>query len=412
MKTPNWLEIQFSNIRPRAIASLTRQFRDLELAEEAFAISCVRALSNWPEKGLPDDPFAWLLTVARNAGRDILRQRSRSYGTQLDDAPLEMPEDAYIEEIDSKGLRDDVLRLLFICCHPTLTLQDQLALALRIVTGMSVDEISRAFLVKPKTMEQRITRAKRTISVANIPFETPDLIERSKRLNAVMLMLYLLFNEGWSASSGETQIKLPLCHEAIRLSRLLLTLFPSVSELMGLLALFLFQHSRHKARLSVDGELLPLEDQSQELWDHTIIFEARALLEKALRHGTPGSYQIQAAIASEHSRKQPSNETKWIEIERLYHALYLLEPTPIIKLNHATAIAKTKGPGAAIDMLVPLKNDLHSYRWYHAALGSFYLELEDFPASKSAYETALTLDPTTQEKAFLFRKIAELKNKT
>ncbi|MEH6404322.1 MAG: RNA polymerase sigma factor [Sneathiella sp.] len=407
MMQPDWLEIQFSIIRPRALAALTRQFRDLEIAEESFAISCERALKNWPARGLPDDPFAWLLTVSRNAGRDILRKQSRHYGAEQAE-PSEMLEELYIEYIDNEGLRDDVLRLLFICCHPALTPQDQSAVALRIVTGMSVEEISGAFLIKPKTMEQRITRAKRTIASANTPFETPDLIERSNRLNTVMLMLYLTFNEGWSASSGETHIKLPLCNEAIRLCRLLLDLFPSVSELMGLLSLFLFQHSRWTARISEQGNLIPLEHQDRTKWDHAKINEAHALLEKALRHGTPGSYQVQAAIASEHARNQPSSETDWVEIERLYRALYLLEPTPVIKLNHATAIAKTKGPRAAIDILKTLEKELAHYRWYHSALGGLYEEIRDFSASIAAYNEALLLNPTKQETQFLADKISML----
>jgi len=225
-----------------------------------------------------------------------------------------------------------------------------------------------------------------------------------------MLMLYLTFNEGWSATRGETHIKLPLCNEAIRLCRLLLDLFPSVSELMGLLSLFLFQHSRWRARTSEQGNLIPLEDQDRTLWDHNAINEAHALLEKALRHGTPGSYQIQAAISSEHVHKRPSEKTDWVEIERLYRALYHIEPTPVIKLNHATAIAKTKGPFEAIEMLKPLETDLAHYRWYHSALGGLYEELRDFSAAINSYTNALLLNPTAQETQFLTKKISELEN--
>lgn len=410
MKTDAWFDAQFAEIRPKAIGFLNRQFRDIELAEEAFSVSCMRAIKNWPEKGMPDNPLAWLLTVGRNAGRDIIRKRSKTaLNTEIQS--IDTPEENYIHNLDSNGLRDDVLRLLFICCHPSLSPQDQSAVALRIVAGLTVEEIAKAFLIKPKTMEQRLTRAKRTIQAANIPFAIPDLMERNRRLKSVMLMLYLLFNEGWSASSGNTQIKIPLCNEALRLSRLLLNLFSGVSELMGLHALFLFQHSRRQARLSADDQLVPLENQDRSLWDYEKIAEANILLEKALRHAAPGPYQIQAAISAVHVRADTSAQTDWEEIVRLYAALYLLEPTPVIKLNHASAIAKIKGPQAALEILEPLKLDLDSYRWYHAALAAFYSELEEYQSARDAYKQVLSLDPTRQERAFVLQKMYECKNK-
>lgn len=367
MSAHAWFEARFAAIRPKALAALARQFRDVDLAEEAFATACLRALKTWPANGLPDDPFAWLLTVGRNAAFDRLR-RERPV-TALDPdremAPLAdgQPdiEHALVEALDQDALRDDVLRLLFICCHPDLAQQDQLALALKIVAGMSVDEIARAFLVKPKSMEQRITRAKRKVTEAGIPFETPDLAERARRMKAVSLMLYLLFNEGWSASSGELQIKKPLCDEAIRLARLLLELFPGLSELMGLLALFLFQHSRCQARLDVKGDLVPLENQDRSLWDQAMIREGRALLQKAHRHGAPGPYQIQAAIAAVHAEASQEHETDWRRIEGLYQALYAIEPTPVIRLNQAAALAKVEGPAAALALIDPLASALQNY---------------------------------------------------
>ncbi len=406
MKTDAWFNAQFAEIRPKAIGFLNRQFRNIELAEEAFSISCIRALKTWPVKGIPDNPLAWLLTVGRNAGRDIIRKQTKTI-SDTENQILVAPEEDYIDNLDSNGLRDDVLRLLFICCHPSLSAQDQSAVALRIVAGLTVEEIAKAFLVKPKTMEQRITRAKKAIQAANIPFEIPDLMERNRRLKSVMLMLYLLFNEGWSASSGDTQIKIPLCNEALRLSRLLLNLFVGVSELMGLYALFLFQHSRCNARLDKDDQLIPLEDQDRTLWDYEKISEAHILLEKALRHATPGPYQIQAAISAVHTRSKTAASTDWGEIERLYAALYLLEPTPVVKLNHASAIAKIKGPKAALKILGPLKSDLNSYRWYHAALAAFHFELEEFQAAKESYKKVLSLGPTKQERVFVLKKIDE-----
>ena len=405
--THSWLEVRFAEIHPKAIAALARYFRDVDLAEEAFAAGCVRALKAWPEKGLPDDPFAWLLTVSRNIGRDILRRRARPVTDEAFVMPADPPEDVSIENIDAKGLRDDVLRLLFICCHPSLSPQDQSALALRIVAGLAVDEIAQAFLIKPRAMEQRITRAKRTIANADIPFETPDLAERHRRMTTVSLMVYLLFNEGWSASSGVTQIKAPLCEEAIRLARLLLDLFPALSELMGLLALFLVQHSRRDARLDDAGDLVPLDAQDRRRWDQVMIAEARTLLEKALRHRAPGPYQIQAAIALVHASAQAPDATDWSEIERLYGALYLLEPTPVVRLNHASALAKVQGPQAALDMIDPLGSELSEYRWYHAARGAFLIQLEDYAGAIKAYERTLSLSPTEQEGTFLEQKIAE-----
>lgn len=407
MTTHAWLQARFDSIRPQALAALTRQFRDVELAEEAFAISCERALKSWPESGQPDDPLAWLLKVGRNAGIDIIRRNTKTNASLPTDNEVSDIEAIYAEQIDNDGLRDDVLRLLFICCHPALTSQDQLALALKIVVGMSVDEIARAFLVKSKTMEQRITRAKKTVSQADTPFETPDINERSDRLRAVSLMLYLLFNEGWSASSGDVQIKVPLCEEAIRLTRLLLGLFPGIGELMGLLVLFLFQHSRRNARLGKTGELVPLDEQDRSLWDRSMIAEARALLEKALRRGPFGPFQIQAAIASVHGLAKTAEDTDWEKIVELYGALYAIEPTPVIRLNQAVALEKIKGPKAALSLLEPLGVELENYRWYHTACAAFLHDLNRLSEAKSSYERAVLLQPTDAEHRILLEKIAD-----
>lgn len=404
MHENKWLTSRFNQVRPKAIGALNRYFRDIDLAEEAFSISCTKALSHWPENGLPDDPLAWLLTVGRNAGRDIIRKNARL--ESLEEKQEEFASHQLTEEAELIGIRDDVLRLMFICCHPELSPQDQSALALKIVAGLSVSEIASAFLIKPKTMEQRIRRAKKTISDANIPFETPSLIERNARLKSVMLMLYLLFNEGWSASSGEISIKTTVCNEAIRLTRTLLELFPSIAELMGLLALFLYQHSRRDARVDQTGDLLPLEEQNRTLWDKSMIKEANALMEKSIRHATPGAYQIQAAIAGVHAKSQSDKDTDWEEIEKLYDALYVLEPTPVVKLNHAAAIAKTKGPQTALETLRPLSEDLSSYKWFHAMTASLYLEIEDFAAAKTAYMKVLSLNPLAAEARYAEEKIA------
>lgn len=401
----HWLEARFADIRPKAVAALTRQFRDLELAEEVFSVACLKAIQNWPDRGVPDDPFAWLLVAGRNAGLDIIRKNNRRANADVTPSPpAEVPADQE-EWTDHAGLRDDVLRLLFICCHPDLAPQDQLALALKIVAGLRVEEIAGAFLVKPKTMEQRITRAKKTVAAAEVPFEAPGLVERGRRLRAVSLMLYLLFNEGWSASSGDTHLRTDLCEEAIRLARLLFDLFPAMSELMGLLALFLFQHSRRDARLDQEGHLVTLEDQDRTLWDHAMIGEAQLLLDKSLRNGSTGPYQIQAAIASIHARAAKPPETDWREIERLYAALETMQPTPVVRLNRAAAVAMVDGPQAALEMLDSIGSELENYRWFHAARASFLFDLKDHSAARAAYQKTLLLQPTEAERRFLLDRI-------
>lgn len=404
-----WLEASFAECRPRAIAALTRQFRDMDIAEEAFGDACLKALSVWPKSGAPKNPFAWLLVASRNAGIDRLRKMKRqaAWAKSPPDADLPPVEDTQIGIIDEDGLRDDVLRLLFICCHPALKRQDQLAVALKIVAGMSVAEIARAFLIKPKTMERRITRAKRTISENPIPFEVPSLAERARRLNEVSLMVYLLFNEGWSTSGSETQFKLALCEEAIRLARLLLDLFPGMSEQMGLLALLLFQHSRRQTRMNVDGELVSLENQVREKWDHSMIAEANVLLEKAARHGTAGPYQLQAAIAGTHAIAPSDRETDWARIESLYGSLYRIHPTPVIRLNQAAAVSRTLGPVAALEMIEPLAGELATYRWFHTARAFFLSDFGDYAGAAAAYRTAANLQPTLPELRILKEKIIE-----
>ena len=403
MPQRDWLEARFADIRPKAIAALTRQFRDIDLAEETFSAACLKAVQKWPDDGIPDDPFAWLLVVARNAGLDLIRKRTRQ--SDLDPPAGELAPDPETLIADA-GLRDDVLRLMFICCHPDLSPQDQLALALKVVAGMRVEEIARALLVGPKAMEQRITRAKKAVAKAEVPFETPGMAERGRRFKAVSMMLYLLFNEGWSASSGDVQIRAELCEEAIRLARLLLDLFPAMAELMGLLALFLFQHSRRAGRIGADGILIPLEEQDRSRWDAAMIAEGQALLEKALRRGSPGPFQIQAAIASLHARARRAEETDWREIEQLYRALVAIEPTPVVKLNHAAAVAMVEGPGAALAMLDALGAELENYRWFHAARAAFLFDLEDHAAARSSYQRVLLLQPTAAERRFVLDRIA------
>ncbi len=402
-----WLAAAVARHRPRAIAALTRALGDVDLAEEAFADACLKAVTAWADDGAPRDPLAWLLTAARNSGRDRLRKTGRqrrlvafaAEGEEMTTDPLPDPGE----------LRDDVLRLLFMCCHPALSRQDQIALALRIVGGLTVDEIARAFLVKPKTMEQRLTRARRTAKANPVPFETPSPPERAARLSEVSLMVYLMFNEGWSSSAGDRQIRLTLCEEAIRLARLLIDLFPGMGEQAALLSLQLFQHARRDARVGADGGLVALDAQDRGLWNRADIAEATALLQKAERTGHSGAYRIQAAIAFEHARARRAEDTDWPAIEALYGALHAIRPSPVIRLNQIAAIAHTRGPAAALGLLAPLAEPLAGYRWFHTMRAGLLAETGDGDGACAAYRAALRLGVTDPERRVIEEKIAAFK---
>ena len=400
--------------RPQVVGALVRHFRDIDRAEDAFQSACLRALSSWPEKGRPRDPVAWLILVGRNLAIDALRKEERALPPEagpLAPAPEAIEAEA-IERLETQDYRDDILRLLFICSHPALPAADQLVLALKVVAGLSVQEIARAFLVAPRTMEQRITRAKRKVAAAGISFETPTIAERAERLAAVSAMLYLLFNEGYSSAGSAAHVRVGLCEDAIRLLRLLLRLFPGQTEVMGLLALCLFQHSRSKARLDPAGGIVLLEDQDRSLWAPHLIAEARVLLEKALLKGRPGPYQIQAAIAGVHCAAPAPEATDWAEIERLYRALERAQPSPVVTLNRAVAVSKTEGPAAALALVEPLAGQLEGYLYFHGARAAF-LEALDRPAeAEAAYQRALALCSTPAETAHLQARLAALKKES
>src|SRR5215475_10775529 len=301
-----WINAALTAARPQSIGALLRYFRDLDTAEEAYQEACLRALQSWPRNGPPRDPAAWLILVGRNAALDGTRRRARLDPLPSDEAisDLDDVETPLAERLDGSHYRDDVLRLLFICCHPDLPATQQIALALRIVSGLTVTQIARAFLVSEAAMEQRITRAKARVAEANVPFETPGAVERSERLLAVAAMIYLIFNEGYSASGDTAEIRKPLSEEAIRLARLLLRLFEGEPEIMGLTALLLLQHARADARFDADGALILLDDQDRSKWNQKLIVEGLALIDKAMRHRRSGPYQIQAAVAALHSRAE------------------------------------------------------------------------------------------------------------
>jgi RNA polymerase sigma-70 factor (ECF subfamily) len=402
----------FVSARPRAMAALTRYFRTVDLAEDAFQDACVRAVKSWPDRGVPKDPTAWLILVGRNAGVDALRRRETERAAVNDPAvepDLGDIEADYADAIDTSDYRDDVLRLLFMCCHDELSVQDQLALALKIVVGFSVEEIARAFLVKPKSMEQRITRAKKKAASVVAMLETPSPQERAERLNAVLVMLYLLFNEGYSSHGGSDHIRKALCQEAIRLNRLLLSLFPAQPEVMGLLALCLLHDARSAARQDVKDTLIPLDEQNRRLWDRSGIEEGQVLVEKALRRGQPGAFQIQAAIAAVHCAARSADETDWAEIERLYRALENVQPSPVVTLNRLVAVSKTKGAQIALNGMSEIAGDLGGYLYFYTTCAALHADLGDHDAARTAYEKALSLGPSDAEEAYILGRISVLK---
>lgn len=391
-----WIDAALTSARPQAVAALLRYFRDLDTAEEAFQEASLRALKVWPEKGAPRDPAAWLIFVGRNTALDDKRRRSKETALPPEEV-LSDDDDAetsLVDNLDAAHYRDDILRLLFICCHPELQPTQQIALALRIVSGLTVKEIASAFLVSEAAMEQRITRAKRAIGSADVPFETPGAEARGDRLAAVAAMIYLLFNEGYSASGGTAHVRTGLCEEAIRLARLLLRLFPSEPEVMGLMALLLLQHSRAPARLDRNNEIVLLEHQDRSLWKREMIDEALVLVEKALRHRAPGPYQVQAAIAAIHSRAVRAADTDWQEIDTLYGVLEKLQPSPVVTLNRAVAVAKLRGPAAALAMIEPLGEKLQGYFHFFGAKGAWLHELGRVDEARVAFDKAIALAHT------------------
>lgn len=407
MNDLDWINGALSGARPQAIGALLRYFRDLDIAEEAFQEAALRALRSWPQNGPPRDPAAWLILVGRNAALDGVRKQSRDVALPPDDviSDLEDAEASLAERLDGSHYRDDVLRLLFICCHPDLPEVQQIALALRIVSGLSVAQIARAFLVSQAAMEQRITRAKARVAKADVPFETPGPAERAERLAAVMAMIYLVFNEGYSAGNAARN---QLCDEAIRLLRLLLRLFQTEPEIMGLTALMLLQHARLPARFDAAGEIILLEDQNRTLWNHKLIAEGLALIDKAMRHNRPGPYQIQAAIAANHARAPRAEETNWPQIDALYAALELMQPSPVVTLNRAVATAKVRGPEAALAMLEPLEQRLSGYFHYFGARGAFLLQLGRTKEARTAFDRAIALANSPAEAAHIRRHLDRL----
>ena len=412
MNDESWINMALTAARPQAVGALLRYFRDLDLAEEAFQDACLRALRAWPKNGPPRDPTAWLILVGRNAALDGVRRNRRLEPLSSEEAISDTDdvEAPLAERLDDADYRDDVLRLLFVCCHPDLPHTQQIALALRIVSGLSVEQIARAFLVSDTAMEQRITRAKARIAKARLPFETPAPAERTERLAAVSAMTYLIFNEGYSA--GLESARARFCDEAIRLARTLLRMFQTDPEIMGLTALMLLQHARSRARLDKAGEFILLDEQDRSLWDQRQIAEGLALIDKAMRHRQSGPYQLQAAIAALHARAAHPNDTDWEQIEALYAAFDRMHPSPVVKLNRAVAVSKVSGSAAALEIIEPLASDLASYFYYHGVKGALLSQLNRKDEARVAFNQAIALAKSPAEATHIRRQLDNLERES
>jgi RNA polymerase sigma-70 factor (ECF subfamily) len=391
----------------QVVATLIRVTGDWDMAEECAQDAFASALERWPGDGIPRRPGAWLTTVARN--RAIDRMRREAVGTnKLQEVALLQSADADAPYEPDQPVADDRLRLMFTCCHPALSLEAQVALTLRSLAGLTTTEIARAFLVAEPTMAQRLVRAKRKIRHAGIPFRVPPAHQLVERTSAVLSVLYLLFNEGYSASSGVDLMRQSLCAEAIRLGRTLCTLMPDEPEAIGLLALMLLQDARRGARVDDRGDLVLLEDQDRTLWNGPQIDEGGALLDAAVRLRRPGPYQVQAAIAACHAQAPDAGQTDWAEIAALYAELARLSPSPVIELNRAVAVAMAEGPEAGLALLERIDAELLAgYYLYPAARADMLRRLDRWPEAASAYRRALDLVSTESERRFLEGRLAQ-----